>query len=53
MKVRDLIYELIQGSLDDEVRIYDVDEDRLYETDDMEFDDGYVDLVIRSGENVN
>ena len=50
MNVRDLIYELIQGSLENEVRIYDVDTNKLYETEDIEFDDGCVDLIIRSKE---
>ncbi len=50
MNVRDLIYELIQGSLENVVRIYDVDTHKLYETEDIEFDDGYVDLIIRSKE---
>ena len=51
MNVRDLIYELIQGSLENVVRIYDVDTNKLYETEDIEFDDGYIDLIIRSVED--
>lgn len=50
MKIRDLIYELIQMEMDDEARIYDVDTDKLYVVEDIETDKGYLDFIIRSNE---
>lgn len=50
MKVRELIYELIQMEMEDEVRIYDADTKALYETRDIETERGFIDLIIRSEE---